>query len=194
MSESGSCSNSKDKHADNMRHNLCTHFKPKAVERFHQYRRYKEILKTRLYPVLQEQRLLLAVTTNNTKRVQTLLQQGVSANSADRQSRSALHLAASRGYVDIVRLLLAYGADPNRRDVIQNTPLHLAACLNNLEIVTMLLKAGADAKSIDIYGRNPLQVAKSKLQLLQKGWKEGAIEMVQLKSQLQMVRFFFAMK
>lgn len=169
--------------------NLRIPLKAKAIQKIDETKNLRKILKTRPHPELQEQRLLLAVSTNNTERVQNLLESGVSPNAADKQSRSALHLATSRGYVEIVSLLLGYGADPNKLDIIHNTPLHLAACLNNFQIIKMLLDAGADVRSLDVYGRNPLQLAESKLQLLRRSWKEGAIEMIQLRSQIQQVCF-----
>lgn len=147
----------------------------------------KNLTPQHLQEEVQIAKLLLAVSVNNTERVKRLLDLGVSPNSTDHQLRSGLHLAASKGYVEMVKLLLQHGADPNLTDIIKNTPLHLAACLNNLEIITLLLSAGANLKSLDHYGRTPLQLAESKLQLLQRSWKEGTIEMVQLISQLQTV-------
>lgn len=167
--------------------NLRVPLKAKTIHKLDEIAHYKNILKTRPHPELQEQRLLLAVSTNNTERVQNLLESGVSPDAADRQLRSALHLATSRGYVEIVRLLLNHGANPNKLDIIRNTPLHLAACLNNFQIIKMLLDAGADVRSLDVYGRNPLQLAESKLQLLRRSWRDGAIEMIQLKNQIQQV-------
>lgn len=161
--------------------------KAKATQKIDENRYLKLALKTRPHPELQEQRLLLAVSTNNIERVQNLLESGVNPNSADRQLRSALHLATSRGYAEIVKMLINYGADPNKLDVLRNTPLHLAACLNNFQIIKLLLDAGADVRSLDVYGRNPLQLAESKLQLLRRSWREGAIEMLQLRSQMQQV-------
>lgn len=141
-------------------------------------------------PTLQEQRLLTAVSTNNTETVKNLLESGVSPNTTD-GLRSALHLAASKGYAEIVELLLKYGADPNKQDIVQNTALHLAACTSNLQIITLLINGGADITSLDIHGRNPVQLAKSKLDILRKSWKEGAIEMIQLRSQLQEVEYLY---
>lgn len=184
-------SNTGDATEKNKSAKLQVPLKAKAILKLEEINHYKKILKSRPHPELQEQRLLLAVSTNNTERVQSLLESGVSPDTADRHQRSALHLATSRGYVEIVRLLLDFGANPNKLDVIRNTPLHLAACLNNLQIIKMLLDAGADVRSLDVYGRNPLQLAESKLQLLRRSWKEGAIEMVQLRSQLQQVCFLW---
>lgn len=146
-------------------------------------------LKLRVRFGLQEQRLLKSVALHNTEAVEELLQSGVSANSCDTQLRSALHIASTRGYADIVELLLKYGADANKRDIIENTPLHLAACTSNLKIITLLIDGGANLRSLDLHGRNPLQLAESKLQLLQRSWHDGAIEMVQVRSQIREVRF-----
>ncbi|XP_056638717.1 ankyrin repeat domain-containing protein 54-like [Diorhabda carinulata] len=141
-------------------------------------------LKDLLAPIL-ELKLIHAVNVNNFETVKTLLEQGVSPNSADSEKRSALHVAVSRGYADIVEILLKYGADPNKRDIIQNTPLHLAACVHNLAIVTMLINANADVSCLDLHGRNPFQLASSKLQILQRGWKDGIIEMDKLIKELK---------
>ncbi|XP_050311621.1 ankyrin repeat domain-containing protein 54-like [Anthonomus grandis grandis] len=140
-----------------------------------------------LDPIKQEFRLVRAVSLNNTNEVKRMLDQGVSPNSMDNERRSALHVAVSKGYSEIVKLLLHYGADPNKRDMIQNTPLHLAACVHNLPIISMLINAKADVSCLDLHGRNPLQLASSKLQILRKGWRDGSIEMVKLREELQQV-------
>lgn len=131
--------------------------------------------------------LLTGVATNNTERVREQLKLGADPNTKDHHGRSALHIAASKGYTEVVEILLDQGADPNQNDILRNTPLHLAACTCNLSIISLLLKAGADVTKMDLYGKNPLQLAKSKLQLLQKGWTEGFIEMTQIRTELQMV-------
>ncbi|KAJ8915780.1 hypothetical protein NQ315_004592 [Exocentrus adspersus] len=135
----------------------------------------------------KEIKLIQAVSVHNTDEVKRLLESGVNPNSTDSQLRSALHVAVSKGYVDIVKLLLDYGADPNTRDVILNTPLHLAACIHNFAIISLLINAKADVSCLDIHGRNPLQLASSKLEILQRGWREGAIEMTKLREEVQQV-------
>lgn len=141
----------------------------------------------KLNPLYQEIKLIQAVNTHHTEEVKRLLESGVSANSTDTEKRSGLHIACSKGYADIVELLLRHGANPNQRDMIQNTPLHLAACVHNYPIISMLINAKADVHSLDSHGRNPFQLALSKLQMLQRGWREGAIEMIQLKGELVQV-------
>lgn len=145
--------------------------------------------KRKLPPIYQEIKLIQAVNTHNTEEVKRLLECGVSANSTDTEKRSGLHIACSKGYADVVELLLRHGADPNQRDMIQNTPLHLAACVHNYPIISMLINAKADVHSLDSHGRNPFQLAFSKLQMLQRGWREGAIEMIQLRGELVQVSF-----
>ena len=41
--------------------------------------------------------------------------------------RTALHLAAMRGFFEVATLLLRAGADVNSQDCDLNTPVHLAA-------------------------------------------------------------------
>jgi ankyrin repeat protein len=50
---------------------------------------------------------------------------GVNPNACDQLKRTGLHIAASRGYIDVVKLLLESGADPNTTDSINNTALHI---------------------------------------------------------------------
>jgi len=134
---------------------------------------------------IDEQRLLLAVQLNNTEHVQRLLESGVNPNACDKSRRSALHIAASRGYTNIIRLLLEYKADPNATDIIQNTPLHLAACNSNLQVIKILIDGGADLRLLDKNGRNSLQLAESKLQLLRKYWKKGTVDLKHVCGQVQ---------
>lgn len=121
-----------------------------------------------LRSILDERKLRLASSWNNTELVDKLLKvDKVNPKAADAAKRTALHIASSKGYKEIVKLLLDHGADPNQKDIIGNTPLHLAVCTNHVDIVTMLLNAGTDAHSFDKYGRTPLHLAQSKLKLMQ---------------------------
>lgn len=138
---------------------------------------------------LRHARILNAAGQNNVEVVTTQLNLGASPNCSDIHGRSALHIAASKGYTDVVKLLLERGANPNVKDKLKNTPLHLAACTHNLSVISLLLQAGADVRKLDLYGKNPLQLAQSKLQLLQRSWREGSIEMIQVRAELQLVRF-----
>lgn len=154
-------------------------------------RKIRTYFKTTVRPLLMERDLFNSVLTNNVEKVRVLLREGTNPNSTDEQMRSALHIAASKGYAEIVDLLLRFGANPNKHDCLQNTPLHLAACTTNMRIVTLLINGGADLKSLNQHGRNPLQLAESKLQILRKSWMSEAIEMSHLREQLQEVNTCF---
>ncbi|XP_030753774.1 ankyrin repeat domain-containing protein 54 [Sitophilus oryzae] len=175
----------KDDIKDKIRKQLKLEFK--AKKKIHNSHDSVRTLKIKMQPIFQEFRLVKAVNTNNTSEVKKLLNEGVNPNSTDQEMRSVLHVAVSKGYTDIVQLLLSYGADPNIRDIIQNTPLHLAACVHNIPIITMLINSKADVSCLDLHGRNPIQLVSSKLQLLRKGWRDGSIEMVKLREELQEV-------
>lgn len=173
---------------DEDRFRMRLRFKCKAKNKINTPDDFRQ-LKRKLQPLFQEIRLVQAASCHNTEQVKRLLEIGVSPNSTDAEGRSALHVAVSKGYADIVKLLLNHGADPNKRDVIQNTPLHLAVCLHNLSIITMLIDAKADIRSINSHGRNPLELASSKLAILRRGWRDGAIEMHNLRSEISQVSF-----
>ncbi|KAL1516970.1 hypothetical protein ABEB36_000795 [Hypothenemus hampei] len=158
----------------------------KASKRIHNQHDIR-MLKKKIHPLCQEMRFLQAVNTHNTNEVKRFLDQGVSPNTSDSQLRSALHLAVTKEYADIVQLLLLYGADPNKRDLIYNTPLHLAACIHNLPIITMLINAKANVNLKDTCGRKPLDLAKSKLEILLRSFRNGSIEMIRLKRELEQI-------
>ena len=56
-----------------------------------------------------------------------LVQHGCNQDAQDRDGRSALHIAAAMGHVELLRLLLSSNADPAVADAQQNTALHYAA-------------------------------------------------------------------
>jgi len=56
----------------------------------------------------------------------TLLARGADADARDEHGRTALHLAASRGSVEVARALLARGADPRLRAPTGESPYEIA--------------------------------------------------------------------
>ena len=60
-------------------------------------------------------------------------------NCSDDKQRTCLHIASSKGSLEIVRLLLDYGANPNIRDCVSNLPIHLAIIASHVPVVTLLL-------------------------------------------------------
>ena len=55
---------------------------------------------------------------------------------------TALHMAATHGYVEIFKLLVEKGADLHACDNDMMTPLHFACAEGNTEIVQMILEKG----------------------------------------------------
>ncbi len=69
---------------------------------------------------------------------------------------TALHYAASHGYVEVARLLLAKGADVNAKASGGDAPLHYAVWYGRKETVQLLLSNKADVDIRDGIGRTPL--------------------------------------
>jgi ankyrin repeat protein len=91
-----------------------------------------------------EEKLRLAAAEGNLLRVQTFLEQGISAQAADGRGVTPLFLAAKHGHRNVVALLLERGAaiSPMRQDGV--TPIFIAAQEGQREVVALLLKNGAD--------------------------------------------------
>lgn len=87
-------------------------------------------------------------------------------NCVDDKQRTCLHIASSRGNIEIVRMLLEYGANPNIRDCVNNLPIHLAIISSHVQVVTLLLEAGTDIHSLDLNGKTVLHLAGTRLRWL----------------------------
>ncbi|MCL4485338.1 MAG: ankyrin repeat domain-containing protein [Nitrospirae bacterium] len=90
--------------------------------------------------------------------VREKLDQGADPDETDRNGKSLLFMAASRGETRMVRLLLHYGASPDHPDISGKTPLYQAASNGYTEIVRLLLAHGADPNRRDGEG-SPLEWA-----------------------------------
>ena len=104
------------------------------------------------------------MSNNEIQKVNDLLEQNMhDVNCSDDKQRTCLHIASSRGNLDIARLLLAYGANPNIRDCVSNMPIHLAIISSHVPVVTLLLEAGTDIHSLDSNGKTVLHLAGTRL-------------------------------
>jgi ankyrin repeat protein len=92
-----------------------------------------------------------------------LLDRGADIDARDRQGRTVLHRAASRGQLQAVQLLLARGAAIDPIDALGQTPLHLAVREGHVTIAAHLLDRGASVSvaardgmtALDLAGHDP---------------------------------------
>ncbi|XP_067045027.1 transient receptor potential cation channel subfamily A member 1-like isoform X2 [Acropora muricata] len=81
-------------------------------------------------------------------------------NSVDKDRRTPLHYAASKGNPQIVKKLLCAGADVNVQDEEEKLPFHLATESGNLECVKLLLEANRESlHSLEYRLRTPIYYA-----------------------------------
>ncbi len=97
----------------------------------------------------------------NLNLVNDLIALGANLNWQDEDdfNRTPLHMAASRGKVEIARMLIDAGANVNVQNEYGSTPLHVAARRVEVEIARMLIDAGAYVDVQDKSGWTPLHVA-----------------------------------
>ncbi|MCD7463131.1 hypothetical protein HAX54_050015 [Datura stramonium] len=70
----------------------------------------------------------------------------IDLNSIDSQGRTALHIAANHGHVEVIQFLVSVGSDPDMSDSKGWTPLHFAAHQGHVEAVGFLLNHSNFAK------------------------------------------------
>ena len=111
------------------------------------------------------------VRKENISLLESILSQGVPADEIDIQRshrrRTALHIAVSRGNLNVVKLLLNHGAKVMKCDIDLEIPLHYAAEYGNLEIVKILLDVKMNDKIFYVNSKSfdhmtPLHYAVSK--------------------------------
>ncbi len=91
------------------------------------------------------QRLPNAAYSGDLEQVKCLIAQGISLSQHDnRHGRTAIHMAAMQGHVDIIRYLLSQGVEIQVQDINGLTALHLAVWKGRLASVKYLVSQGAD--------------------------------------------------
>jgi len=115
--------------------------------------------------------LMWAVSREDRKACELLLEAGANPRTVNYSSQNALHIAAKTGNVPIIQLLFTetmpwaptwmttFNAFLNARDSMSHTPLMLAAIFGHDSAVECLLKAGAGVAFIDKDGQNALHLA-----------------------------------
>jgi ankyrin repeat protein len=105
-------------------------------------------------------RLLRAVDRNDVSAVRRLIAQDPeSSTEANDEGLTPLHLAVSKGYIEIVRIFVFANADVNVQDDSGVTPIMRAAQNGHFEMVRILNEAIADLKSRDDKGWTVLHYA-----------------------------------
>ena len=82
--------------------------------------------------------------------IEDLVRNGVDVNTGDYDSRTALHLAASEGHVDVVESLLMLNANVNATDRMGFSPLVDACRHGHFQIQMMLKDAGGQLMGTDV--------------------------------------------
>ena len=89
--------------------------------------------------------LLRAASMGSPRAVEVLLRLGADPDAADQHGRTALHIAAEEGNVELARLLVYHGANLNALDKnILSTPLVWAVVHGRRDVAKLLLESGAD--------------------------------------------------
>ena len=86
----------------------------------------------------------------NQDQLHRMIINGVDVNIADYDNRTALHLAASEGHVDIVSFLIAHQADVNACDRMGFSPLVDALRHNQLQVQKVLRAHGGQLLGMDV--------------------------------------------
>ncbi|KAI0673856.1 ankyrin [Trametes maxima] len=111
------------------------------------------------------ERLLAAARSDNEDMLLEVFEEGkFDINAQDGLGNTALHYAASNGYLDILEHLLEYdGCDVDPQNRIEKaTPLHLALRIEDADlrkaVFESLLDAGADTRIKDKNGETPIDL------------------------------------
>ena len=91
--------------------------------------------------------------------VQLLLKHKARVDARDRSRRSALHLAAAAGHLELIQVLMAAGANLEARDNAGRTPFLEACAHARSEVVQALLPYRPDLQAVDGSGLNGLWLA-----------------------------------
>lgn len=105
--------------------------------------------------------LVVAAEGNSVSDAEALLARGANPNALGAEGRTALILAAAKGYEDMVELLVRHRAALDRSDKFGNTALFYAAAGDHSGVVEILIEAGARKDKANRRGVTPLMVAAS---------------------------------
>ncbi|XP_051881034.1 ankyrin repeat domain-containing protein 6b isoform X3 [Pristis pectinata] len=104
------------------------------------------------------ERLLVAAHKGQTENVVQLINKGAKI-AVTKHGRTALHLAAYKGHIDVVRILLKASCDLDIQDDSDQTALHRAAVVGNTEVISALILEGCSLDRQDKDGNTALHEA-----------------------------------
>lgn len=110
------------------------------------------IQSTNVFGTLVRNDLLSSVEKNDFERTKYLLENGANIDAVDKNGKTALHLSAINGKVEILKLLLEYGANIDACDNLYITALHYSVDNGHFKISNLLLSFGANIDAVDGYG------------------------------------------
>jgi len=111
-------------------------------------------------PPAEIETLLQAARWGDLEAVEDLLAVGRSADDADPEGRTPLHLAVAHGHARVLSALLDAKANVEATDAKGNTPLHYAAGYGRGAEVSMLLEAGANRDARNATGKTALDLCR----------------------------------
>ncbi len=94
------------------------------------------------------QDIFSAAAEGNLEKIKQLISEKQElVKTSNESKKTALHIAAEKGHLEIVEYLLEKGADINAKNKFELTPLFSAAENGNLELAEMLIKQKADVNA-----------------------------------------------
>jgi ankyrin repeat protein len=128
-------------------------------------------------PARKKEDLFKAAQNGDVEAIQNILnEKEMDVDVADENGLTALHLASSRGHLQVAKLLLENGAKINQKGMFDKTALHLAATNGHFAVAELLLENGAviDLKHSRGFTALHLAVENSKLELAELLLENGA--------------------
>ncbi|CAN8065934.1 unnamed protein product [Agarophyton chilense] len=98
------------------------------------------------------------------EKIESMLNDGISADTCDVNGRTALHFCAGNGLPTLCEKLLEKGATINKQDVLGFTPLHMATGYVKVDTARMLIKNSADANITSSAGKLAVEIAEEMLE------------------------------
>uniref|UniRef100_A0AAX7SHA1 Uveal autoantigen with coiled-coil domains and ankyrin repeats b n=1 Tax=Astatotilapia calliptera TaxID=8154 RepID=A0AAX7SHA1_ASTCA len=107
-----------------------------------------------------DDRLMKAVERGEVDKVSAVLnKKGIIPTKLDVEGRSAFHLAATRGHLEVLNLILGHNVDVTASDAAGKSALHLASRNGHSLCVQKLLQHNSPVGNVDLQGRTALHDA-----------------------------------